>query len=208
MSQAAYQDYLKRQNIGWDILTEAKEWLQPGINEVEAHEKLTATFKNFNITDFWHPTCIKFDTSTLKPGVRHKASKDTCLQNMAIIDIGIIINGFEVDCGRSFGFNDETKKLAQTSEDIFLETKQKLKQEPTLAPADIYKYICDRATHHNYEQIAPTAGHSLGAYPTPKRDPKISPKDSNSQLTPEGWMIEVHISDSKNGAFFEDLIWV
>lgn len=203
-----YIDYLRRQKLGWNIISEAGASFTVGLSEVEAYNQLNEIMTKHGIANFWHPTCIKFDDSTLQPGVRHRPQSDVFLNKIAIIDIGIIIDGFEVGCGKSFGFSDSGRKLAQSAKDIFLDTATFLKTNPATPPAQIYAWMSSRAKHYGYEQIAPTAGHALGAYPTPKKDPKISPKDTNKNLSKGGWMIEVHISDGTHGAFYEDLIWI
>ena len=197
----------KLQQKGWEILAEIITLTKPGISEWQATQNANEVFKKHGITQFWHPTCIKFDKNTLKPGVAHKAEKETFFKHMAIFDIGPVIDLVEVDCGKSVGLDTKSQKLAQDSQLIFNEACTYLKKNiENLSPSAFYTAIQKMCSDHDLEFIAPSAGHRLGPYPTPKRACKISASDTNNRFESGGWMIEIQVSNGEFGAFFEDYL--
>ena len=156
---------------------------------------------------FWHPSVIKFDEHTLIPGVKHVPDISKKLTEMCIVDIGPVMDGQEVDCGTSLGLSDRAKKMALVSQEIFFETKELiLRDYAHLSPAAIYHSMQALAQKRGYQFIAPTAGHTLGPFPTQKREVKISPEEKSPLLKGGGWMVEVHIGNGEIGAFYENYL--
>lgn len=197
------------QKRGWEMIKRASQKLAPGCSEKAIFTELESHYKEMGVTQIWHPTCVKFNEATRIPGVRHKASDSVLLEDIMYFDLGVVIDGVEVDCGKTFGFTPEAQKIAEVSEIICRETAEKiLSNQKTLSPAEAYRFMESRAKHYGYELAADTAGHRLGPYPTSKREIKMSGDDAAPSFTSGGWMIEVHIRDEKRGAFFEDVLYL
>lgn len=199
------EKHFELQKKGWLILGEIEKCLQIGMTEKELFSKAEGIFEEFGVSQIWHPTTIKFDENTLNPGISRSPSTTMKFTEMAIIDIGVVLDGLEVDCGRSYGISDTSQKLAKSAEAIFEEIKPFLSG---LSPAETFQKICTLAEKRKLTQIAESAGHKLGPYPTPKRLEKIQINNTNPSLSSGGWMVEIHVSDGKFGAFFEDFVFL
>jgi hypothetical protein len=201
--------HLQGQILGQNCIKEFGNKLQPGMTEWQAQQELEILLTAYGFSAIWHPSVVKFDEATLSPGVRHQARKDARLQSMAVVDIGPLWQGLEVDCGDSFGFDAEAEELALRARDICKTAIHWIQEnQSTLAPAAAYQKLVELAKIQGYEFLATTAGHRLGPYPTPKRDSKVSATDSAAQFIPGGWMLEVHIGKGPNGAFYEEFFYV
>lgn len=185
--------------------------LRSGMSEAEAYNYAKELIKNDpQIEGIWHPIVIKFDASTLIEGVKHKPERNVLLNSIAIIDLGIIVDGMELDYGISVSLNSNCAPLVEAANQLLAIAKDKLSESHgNMTPSGLYNWIAERALQMGYKFIASSAGHSLGAFPTPKSEIKIRPTESASSFERyKSWMIEVHISNGVYGAFCEDLVRV
>ena len=197
------------QEKGWQILAAIAAKVLPGMNELEAQRMAAATLAECGVAQTWHPTALKFDFSTLAPGVGQKPNPHSVLQHIAILDLGIVLEDIEVDCGLTLGFTPQAKRLAALAKSLCAETIHAVQTAHTpLRPSDAFAWIEQRALALGVRQIAPAAGHRLGPYPTPKKATKIRVLDEAEVFEKGGWMVEVHITDGTFGAFHEDFFWV
>lgn len=207
--EAAKANHIKRQQLGWSLIHQFAKQLTPGVLETEMCVALDQILTDNGASTIWHPTSLKFDASTLNTPVKHVPIVGRALQDIAIVDLGVVIDGLEIDCGTSFGFTPEAQKLIEAMHEVFDVTKQKLVNEyRTTSPAALYAFVCKEAKARGYQQIARSAGHLVGPYPTPKQEVKIT-SDCQATSFPEGWwMIEIYLGDEKRGAFFEDCVYL
>lgn len=197
------------QSRGWEVLTSIAEDLEIGMLESDAAQMAAQKLSAAGITQIWHPTVIKFDGATMLPGVRHKACDTRALKQIAYIDLGVVIDGMEVDCGQSFGFSPEAKQIAQSASDICHEMiAWALLNKKETCPKRCYEEFLSLVEKSGYSAVSPTAGHRLGPYPTKKKETKISLKDATDTFESGAWMLEAHISNGSIGAFHEELFFV
>lgn len=193
----------------WNLLYEFSKKLEPGMFEDETSKLLNDFLAQRNLNQIWHPTVLKFDESTLNTSVKHKPVANRKLTEIAIIDLGIVVDGLEIDCGDSFAFTPSSLQLTHHLHQVFQLAKSKLLQDwQSLAPSSLYKFICECAQNLGVQQISSSAGHLVGPYPTPKREVKITSECIHTHFPPGWWMIEIYLSNGKNAAFFEDCVYL
>ncbi len=198
----------KAQSKGWELLHSIASDLELGMSEAQASELAEAKLKSFGVNQIWHPTVIKFEEATSVPGVRHKPSSSRLLANIAYIDLGVVIDGMEVDCGKSFGFSQASSDLAEASEKICKQMISEILSSSLVSPSAAYQQYLNIVEGTKYSSAGGTAGHRLGPYPTKKKETKISPKDVSECFQPGAWMFEAHLTDGSWGAFHEELFFV
>lgn len=194
-----------------EVASEIASFLKTGVSEKEAYRQAIQIIKNDNrIEGIWHPIVIKFNKSTLIEGVKYRPLEEVKLKDIAVIDLGLIVDGVEIDYGITVGFSEKTQRLVRSAKDILNLSISELKESHNkYSPSSFYKFICEQAKAYNVDQIAQSAGHSLGVYPTSKSKVKIHPLESALDFSAyPAWMIEIHVSDGNYGAFFEDLVYL
>ncbi|MCA2959940.1 MAG: hypothetical protein IOD12_06770 [Silvanigrellales bacterium] len=163
---------------------------------------------------WWHPIVVKADAHTLVPGVAHKALPGCVPKELVVLDVGIVLDGLEIDCGLSVGFTAEAKKLAHEARELTSELiaflKNKAGEGSECSPAAAFVELQRLADARHLTQVAASAGHRTGPYPTPKRDTKIRADDPASHFAPGPWMVEVHVvnASGRMAAFYEDCFYV
>lgn len=199
----------EKQQFVWSLIRNYAKKLKPGMLEAEMYAELNHVLAQNGASKIWHPTVLKFDESTLNTSVKHTSVPGRTLNEIAVIDLGVIIDDLEIDCGDSFGFTPSAQRLVTAMHDVFDVTKQKLLTDFQItSPAELYEFVSEQAKQRGFMQIAPSAGHLVGPYPTPKRDVKITPT-CEAKSFPEGWwMIEIYLGDGVRGAFFEDCVYL
>ena len=163
---------------------------------------------------WWHPLVVKADAHSLKPGVAHKAESGVRASEIVVIDLGVVVDGLEVDCGLSVGFTPRASALALASQELthavidFILLKHHLGGH--CSPADAHAELLRLAAARGLTHVAPNAGHRVGPFPTRKSESKIRAGDPALRFEPGAWMVEVHVADAAGdiAAFYEDCVYV
>lgn len=204
-----YKKQLIGQEFCKEILHNIAQQVKPEMNELELYDIAKIMIKNnHKIQGIWHPIVIKFDNSTLTTGVKHKPDASVLFKEIAIIDIGIIVDGIELDYAETLGISKEAKELINTTNKI-LEEFMNLLTTQKISPNLAFEHLCKLANSYKVTQIANTAGHLLGIFPTMKAKTKISAEKSDlTSIPPGSWMLEVHLSNSRIASFKEELVYI
>lgn len=126
-----------------------------------------------------------------------------------MVDIGVVIDGQEVDCGDTRPFAQGLKALPDTARSILQMVKSYVvKHSDVVSPAELYRLMVNWAEERNFQFLGPTAGHRIGSFPTPKSETKIRPNDPAIYWAPGAWMIDFFIGDGTFGALYADMILV
>lgn len=191
-----------------EVLEFANESLRPGMNELELFKNLKTFILNHpDIDSIWHPIVVKFDQSTLNVGVKHKPSESVVFNEIAIVDIGIVSAGIELDDAKTFGASQNAKDLIAVIDPIMMSFREFVLNSKS-SPKEAYFELTKIARNYGVKQIAQDAGHILGVFPTMKSKIKIRESEEAKSFTNGSWMLEVHISDGKIGAFKEELVYI
>lgn len=207
--QKKVYDYQKNSTLCSQVLAEAERYLRIGMNELEFFTILKDLIKsNPEIEGIWHPIVVKFDHSTLTPGVSHQPNERVTYNEIAIVDIGIIAGGVELDYAKTFGATKRAKELIDVTDIVMEKFKQLCIQNQELSPKQAFFDLCEIAKHHGFTQIAESAGHVLGVFPSMKSKVKIKASEEAKHFTPGSWMLEVHLSNGDIGSFKEELVFL
>ncbi len=191
------------------VLEKAEQLLQPGMNELELYTKLKTFIKSIpEIEGIWHPITVKFDQSTLNTDIRYKPSEECKYNEIAIIDVGLIAGNIELDDAKTFGITPRAQSLIKKTDTIMNEFKRLCTNNKKLSPSQAFLELCKIAKSYGVVQIADTAGHILGEFPTIKSNVKIRTSEEAQYFTPGSWMLEVHLSDGEIGCFKEELVFL
>ncbi len=193
------------------IANEIASFLKIGLSEKDAYAYAKQLIKSDGqIEGIWHPIVIKFDESTLIKGVKYRPRDDIKLKNIAIIDLGLILEGIEIDYGITVSLNKKCHALLQSARSILnIAVKELEKSHHKYTPSGFYQFICEQTKKATLTQISESAGHSLGVFPTPKSKVKIRLNETAKDFSAyRAWMVEIHVSDGSYGAFFEDLVYL
>ena len=139
--------------------------------------------------------------------MKYKPDNKKKYSEIAIVDIGIISKGLELDYGRTFGRTEEALKLIKDTDNAISQFKSLLKTK-IMSPKDAYKTLIKIAENNAVSQIAETAGHIIGKFPTKKSKIKIKESEEAETFSPGSWMIEVHLSNGIIGSLREDIIFL
>ncbi len=204
-----YEQQVSGEEICRSILNDIEENLKFNISEFELYQIAKKIIKDHpKVQGIWHPIIIKFDQSTLATGIKHIPSKTIFYNEIAIIDIGIIVDGLELDYGQTYGKTKEARQLISVTDKVFDRFKG-IVVNKKITPQVAYRNLCAIAEEYGVKQIADHAGHLLGSYPTQKSHVKIGIEFDQVECIPCGsWMLEVHLSDSYIGCFKERLVFV
>jgi len=160
---------------------------------------------------WWHPLVVKADLNSTRPGVAHKATSGALAQSIVVLDVGVVVEGLEIDCGLSVGFTPRAQSLAMASCELTQGVISYIQSHAALcSPASVYNELLRQANARGLTQLDVSAGHRTGPYPTPKRETKIRADDSAARFEPGCWMVEVHVTDAAGdiAAFYEDCVYV
>lgn len=194
---------------GKEIFKHLASRLTPGVSEKEYYDFIIKTLIEQGVEKNWHPVVVKFDESTFKEGVKHIPSSEIIYNHVAVLDVGFVLDGIELDFGETFTNDSNYFSLVEASKKIASEGIKLIKShDGDIPPNEVYTFLCKKAETYGFGMIAQNAGHRIGQYPTPKSEIKIRKNDPAERFCGGGWMIEVHIGDGRFGAFFEDYFYL
>lgn len=197
-----------KQQRAVDIFQEIKNLIYPGISELKAKNSIIGFLENHpEVEKFWHPVVVKFDQSTANPEFGYQPSNDVQCHSIALVDVGFVIEGYEVDYAETWLLRPN-KKMQQLVDSAKIILAQAISEITRHTPSSLYRHIQELALMAGFKQIAESGGHRLGYYPTKKSDSKIKANNPTDHFDSGGWMVEVHISDGQYGAFFENVAWI
>lgn len=199
------------QKKGWEILFQLKEKIQAGMTEADAREVYKHILKQNKIEKNWHPPKIRFGPNSTK-SFKEISDESYILKcdDIFFLDIGPIIDGYEVDVGKTFqigNVNNSYLKIISDGEEIFQITKNKFISEDLKGP-DLYLFAESEAKKRGWTMIDEGAnGHRVGDFPHHVYY-KGSLKGFTEKLVPNLWILEIQLTDAnKNfGSFTEDVL--
>lgn len=209
-SQAQIIAETKRVSSGaWDILNEITAFIKPGLLESEATEKAEEIYQKYDVQRLWHPTQIRFGKNTTLTYMDTK-EEDIRLKedDIAYVDIGVVLDGIEGDVGHTlvFGKNLLFKEMQKLVQETFKQAVAFWRQN-NCTGIELYNFVVEKIEAAGFEfNLKPTAGHLIGAYPHKgwKRGLNTYPNPVESGM----WVLEVQCRHPKlpYGAFYEDVV--
>lgn len=191
------------------LLEEIMAGLKPGVCENEVKEAALACFARHGIERTWHPPYVRFGAHTLLTFM-DKAKDDLALQenDIAFIDIGIVLDGIEGDAGKTvvFGKSPVFTSLARASEEIFHEARHFWKERNPTGIA-LYEYIHALAEKAGLVFCLDPAGHLIGEFP--HRGWKRGINHFPETVEAGKWILEIQVRHPELPAasFYENLLY-
>ncbi len=207
-----YEEFKKSQSIGWEILSDLKEKIQPGMTEENGREEYSQVLKKFGIEKNWHLPKIRFGPNTTK-SFKQLSDENYKLKEADIyfIDIGPIINGYEADVGQTFTIGKNTilghQKISKDGLEIFNIVKNQFLVHQLKGP-DLYQFAEAEAHKKGWQLIDDGAnGHRIGDFPH-HTFYRGSLRGFEDQLIPHLWILEIQLRspDQTFGSFYEDVL--
>jgi Xaa-Pro aminopeptidase len=201
---------------------ERRELIAPGKSETQVIKEVVELAQNkFGIADYWHKKIVRAGVNTLQPYSGNPPDVVIQEDDIVILDLGPIFEGYEADLGRTYVIgNDPLKlKLQRDVEIAWHEAKAWYTLHRNLTGAEYFTYATELAKKYGWEYAGEIAGHIVGPYPHEQLGPDdlgldIHPDNhadilqADPQGNPRHWILEMHFVDRKNniGAFFEQLL--
>lgn len=191
------------------LLDEILAGLAPGKRESDIREAALACFARHGIMRTWHPPYVRFGGHTLLTFM-DKAKEDNVLQadDIAFVDIGIVLDGIEGDAGRTvvFGDNPLYRRLQEASERIFHDARQFWRENNPTGVA-LYDHIHALAKKEGFVFCLDPAGHLIGEFP--HRGWKKGINHFPEPVEAGKWILEIQIRHPELpvGGFYENLLY-
>ncbi|MFW0776595.1 MAG: M24 family metallopeptidase [Rickettsiales bacterium] len=191
------------------LLDEILTQLKPGVRESEIKQYALDCFARNNIEKTWHPPYVRFGDNTLLTYM-DKAHEDRVLgeDDIAFVDIGIVLDGIEGDAGRTVSMGNDTIKLAlrEASQSLFHTARDFWKKENPSGVV-LYDFIHEQAKKQGFEFILDPAGHLIGEFP--HRGWKRGINHFPETIDPAKWILEIQIRHPELpiGSFYENLLY-
>jgi Xaa-Pro aminopeptidase len=183
--------------------------LEPGMTEVEADRLARDMLKARGLLRGWHTPYVAFGAHTIDYYDR-RPCPDTRLgeQDIAVVDIGPVWQGWEADYGDTFVFGQDPEMLRAQADvrRLFAAAADKWRDEGLTGDA-LYAFAAQEAERLGWRFNGVLAGHRVSDFPH-----KLHFAGELSAIpfvpAPDAWVLEVHIfhPDGRFGAFVEDLL--
>lgn len=194
----------------WKILDEICEFVKPGVTESEATEYCYKVFEQHSYDRIWHKPFVRFGQNTVLTCYEQNKT-DLILQeeDIAYVDIGVVLDGIEGDAARtlSFGNNARYQEIVTLTEDLFVQGKQ-LWQEQKVTGIELYRHMEAIANDRGFECHLDKAGHLIGSFPHASAKYKDGLNHFPESIEAFQWIVEVQIKDPELnvGGFYEQLL--
>ena len=189
--------------------------LKEGMTEEVADKMVLQVFADLGVKKHWHRPHVRFGPGTLLT-FNHPSQKTHPLApgDLYYVDLGPVWADeelgleYEGDYGDSFvwGENKVADLCAKTCRALFIEARAAWTNQKLTGQA-IYSLLKKRAEEQGYHLVEEVGGHRVADFP----HHRFSKSDlAHVAFIPSDslWILEVQISDLKNGygAFFEDIL--
>lgn len=191
-----------------EALREIAALMRPGMSTREAITMADGHLHAMGALHNWHPTYVRFGPDTQSPAVQ-PTDFHRCLgeDDIFVIDIGPVWNGYEGDYGDTFvmGNNADRLRCARAAHDVFLRTRVAWLQGVT--GSALYDLAEDFAREHGCALLREIPGHRVSDFPH-----ALYGKHQLAQadfIPSDGiWVLEIQVRDlgSPIGAFYEDVL--
>jgi Xaa-Pro aminopeptidase len=181
----------------------------PGMAEEEGLELTRRTLRAHGFERDWVAPYLRFGANTLRkfgepsePGVVLRRN------DVWIIDVGPLWQGWECDVGETFVVGDDPgrRRIVRDVHEIFDRTSRCFR-EARATGAELYRFAAAQAASRGWQLDLDMAGHRIGEFPHAAiQDGTLAQAD----FTPSSglWMLEIQLRhpEAPYSAFFEDLL--
>ena len=183
--------------------------IRPGTSEGRACDIAQDILAAMGMDRLWHPNVIRFGPGTLQT-FRGPFQPDYVLRtdDIFFIDLGVVWNGHEGDCGDTFvvGTDPAMHACAAAAREIWAAVAQRWREERPSGQA-LYDYAADAAQTRGWKLNWEVKGHRVSDFPHAIYEAgKLG--DFEQTPSPGLWILEIQIAHPTRpiGAFFEDIL--
>jgi len=202
--------------------TVKNNWIRSGISELELSDKIHGlAFEMFGTKKHWHKRIVRAGINTLLPYSKKPPDRIIDADDILFFDFGPVFEEWEADLGRTYVLGDNPKKmqLMQDVEECWSLGKMYFDSNPSIAGAELYRYVCSLAEERSWKFGNEHCGHLIGKFPHEKIQGEktlnyIHPNNHQQMNAPDqygnprDWILEIHFIDEalKIGGFYEQLL--
>lgn len=193
----------------WEAVEEMARRIKPGMLESEAQTMSLEVLNELGMDRIWHPSKIRFGENTLKTFKQRSDGDPALAQNdIFFIDLGVVWDRHEGDCGATFTVGDdpEMKACAVAAKTLFNQVHEYWRTQQVAGP-ELYRYADEQATAMGWKLNLEIKGHRVSDFPHAIY--RAGDLGNFEDCPNVGlWILEIQIAHPTRpfGAFYEDLL--
>ncbi|PNV99587.1 M24 family metallopeptidase [Pseudomonas protegens] len=200
---------LHAKRMTWEAIGQIARQVKPGMQESAAREMGLEVLREMGMERIWHPLLIRFGANTLKT-FKQRSDGDPLLQenDLFFIDLGVVWDRHEGDCGATFVVGDDAEMhaCAAAAKSLFDQVHDHW-QSHQMAGPELYRYAQEQARAMGWVLNLDIKGHRVSDFPHAiYRAGDLGDFAACPQVGL--WILEIQISHPTRpfGAFYEDLL--
>ncbi|MCE4055627.1 M24 family metallopeptidase [Pseudomonas sp. Au-Pse12] len=200
---------LHAKRMTWEAIAHMARQIQPGMQESTAREMGLEVLREMGMERIWHPLLIRFGANTLKT-FKQRSDGDPLLgeHDLFFIDLGVVWDRHEGDCGATFVVGDDAEMhaCAAAAKSLFNQVHDHWKNHQVAGP-ELYRYAQEQARTMGWVLNLDIKGHRVSDFPHAiYRAGDLGDFAACPQVGL--WILEIQIAHPTRpfGAFYEDLL--
>ncbi|MCD9572156.1 M24 family metallopeptidase [Pseudomonas protegens] len=200
---------LHAKRMTWEAIGQIARQVKPGMQESAAREMGLQVLREMGMERIWHPLLIRFGANTLKT-FKQRSEGDPLLQenDLFFIDLGVVWDRHEGDCGATFVVGDDAEMhaCAAAAKSLFDQVHDHWQSHQVAGP-ELYRYAQERAQAMGWVLNLDIKGHRVSDFPHAiYRAGDLGDFAACPQVGL--WILEIQIAHPTRpfGAFYEDLL--
>ncbi|URN90593.1 MAG: M24 family metallopeptidase [Pseudomonas protegens] len=200
---------LHAKRMTWEAIGQIARQVKPGMQESAAREMGLQVLREMGMERIWHPLLIRFGANTLKT-FKQRSDGDPLLQenDLFFIDLGVVWDRHEGDCGATFVVGDDAEMhaCAAAAKSLFDQVHDHW-QSHLVAGPELYRYAQEQARAMGWVLNLDIKGHRVSDFPHAiYRAGDLGDFAACPQVGL--WILEIQIAHPTRpfGAFYEDLL--
>ncbi|POA88833.1 Metallopeptidase family M24 [Pseudomonas sp. NFPP10] len=200
---------LHAKRMTWEAIGQIARQVKPGMQESAAREMGLQVLREMGMERIWHPLLIRFGANTLKT-FKQRSDGDPLLQenDLFFIDLGVVWDRHEGDCGATFVVGDDAEMhaCAAAAKSLFDQVHDHWQSHQVAGP-ELYRYAQEQARAMGWVLNLDIKGHRVSDFPHAiYRAGDLGDFAACPQVGL--WILEIQIAHPTRpfGAFYEDLL--
>lgn len=200
---------LHAKRMTWEAVAQIARRIKPGMRESVARDMGLEVLRELGMERIWHPLLIRFGVNTLKT-FKQRSEGDPQLgeHDLFFIDLGVVWDRHEGDCGTTFVVGDDADMhaCAAAAKNLFDQVHDHWKNHQVAGP-ELYRYAEEQARTLGWVLNLDIKGHRVSDFPHAiYRAGDLGDFAACPQVGL--WILEIQIAHPTRpfGAFYEDLL--
>ncbi|WP_248766129.1 M24 family metallopeptidase [Pseudomonas protegens] len=200
---------LHAKRMTWEAIGQIARQVKPGMQESAAREMGLEVLREMGMERIWHPLLIRFGANTVKT-FKQRSDGDPLLQenDLFFIDLGVVWDRHEGDCGATFVVGDDAEMhaCAAAAKSLFDQVHDHWQSHQVAGP-ELYRHAQERAQAMGWVLNLDIKGHRVSDFPHAiYRAGDLGDFAACPQVGL--WILEIQIAHPTRpfGAFYEDLL--